>query len=49
MSKSVRNSNAPNSYIPTLANDISECITEGDRLTSKLIKKMVMHALYLHS
>ena len=41
MSKSVRNSNALNSYIPTLTNNISECITNGDRLTSKIIKRMV--------
>ena len=40
MSTSLRNSNALNSYIPTLTNNISECITNGDRLTSKIIKKI---------
>ena len=41
MSKSVRNSNALNSYIPTLTNYISKYITNGDRLTSKIIKRMI--------
>jgi hypothetical protein len=50
MSKSVRNSNARNSCIPMLANDISECITKGDRLTSKLIKKWsCTRFIYIHN